>query len=763
MMTHRTLRWCLVSALLLSSLATACGEDDANETANITDNNGTTGGATSNATTGDTTPTSNTTTGGTTGGTTGETTTGPPPPPPPMRLTVTLDPALPIYRPGLKPLPVATIYDAAGELMESEQVAWSIEPPEAAQALENGRWEMLAEGDLVITGCTTTPGADGDPVCGSRDILVDAGAPRITLSSPQPGAELLAEESQSIVVSGTVTDTNGELTLFVNGDEVELSDAGEFTTEVTPVFGINHIELTATDGRQPIAAETAVDVLWSRDYLPVPEPTEANNTTRALLDGGIELRLGQQFLDDGEPLRIGAEDTEVTARDLAGIVELLLMELDITSQIPNPLADSDEISLAVTSIDVIDPVVSVDVVDGGLELFIRLSNLQVNTEGFFNFEGQELNLNGGIRASAAAYSRVRVEKANPEQELTVEIETLELAIEDAEGYFVSSEANAVFALAESFLRDLLEDTLVDALESSFLDAIPETLIDVIGELEQILANQQFDLDIDLLPPVALKLDGRLNRLETHLRSDLTAILDAEVSTDQPEVISDSRGIALSVAAGTAPPFFSSSRIQLGARMALINGLLHTLWRAGLFEIDAYTILPENLSFLLQSATLSARMPPLVTAARPDQSDRSLLVTLGQVEFTADFGLQQDVYGMLIRTSADVVFEDNALVLSINAEPNLVIWPISTTGDTVMFEPEALKILIEAEVWPLLADALAENLSIPLPAFDLGSLGDLAPSLSNFAPTLVEARPITIREGYLIFDGGLEGSVPVGGF
>ena len=53
--------------------------------------------------------------------------------------------------------------------------------------------------------------------------------------------------------------------------------------------------------------------------------------------------------------------------------------------------------------------------------------------------------------------------------------------------------------------------------------------------------------------------------------------------------------------------------------------------------------------------------------------------------------------------------------------------------------------------------------IPLPAFDLGSLGDLAPSLSNFAPTLVEARPITIREGYLIFDGGLEGSVPVGGF
>ncbi|MEL6178836.1 MAG: hypothetical protein AAFS10_07775, partial [Myxococcota bacterium] len=112
----------------------------------------------------------------------------------------------------------------------------------------------------------------------------------------------------------------------------------------------------------------------------------------------------------------------------------------------------------------------------------------------------------------------------------------------------------------------------------------------------------------------------------------------------------------------------------------------------------------------------------------------------------------------IRTSADLTFEDNALVLDIDSDLELIIWPLSTTGTTVMFEPEALAILIRAEVWPLLEDVIGENITIPLPAFDLSVLGDVAPALSDFAPVLVEDRPITVRDGYLIFDGGLDGTV-----
>ena len=195
----------------------------------------------------------------------------------------------------------------------------------------------------------------------------------------------------------------------------------------------------------------------------------------------------------------------------------------------------------------------------------------------------------------------------------------------------------------------------------------------------------------------------------------------------------------------------------GMGRRLQAGLLHTLWRSGILEVDASTILPSNLSFLIQSAAISGKLAPIMAPARPDETDSDALLTIGQLEFAADFGTQIDIYGMNISTGADVVFMNDAMTLIIDPNLKLEIWSISSTGEAAMFEADALKQLIEAEFWPTLTEALDQNLSIPMPSFEFG-LGSIAPTLSDFSPSLVEVRPIELRDGYLIFDGNLEGSV-----
>jgi len=94
--------------------------------------------------------------------------------------------------------------------------------------------------------------------CGSAGTEANAPPAEITLAitSPAPGAELLAADQPSIVVSGTVTTTDrahGALEAWVNGVQVDVTD-GAFTTQIAPEVGVNHIRVEGGDGsRRPSA------------------------------------------------------------------------------------------------------------------------------------------------------------------------------------------------------------------------------------------------------------------------------------------------------------------------------------------------------------------------------------------------------------------------------------------------------------------------------------------------------------------------------
>src|SRR5215510_1522188 len=186
----------------------------------------------------------------------------------------------------------------------------------------------------------------------------------LVITSPAPGAELVAAEHPTIAVSGTISTTDpaqGTPLAWVNGVRVDVK-AGAFTTELTPEVGINHIKVEGGDGiGEPVAQE--LDVMWAPAYLP-PQ----SGQTGFDLAGALELRLGQRFFDArllGTALDRSTDP--IVARDVASALELILWHVDLAGLITGGIhAGQGDASLDITipSVAPSDIVVDARIVDG---------------------------------------------------------------------------------------------------------------------------------------------------------------------------------------------------------------------------------------------------------------------------------------------------------------------------------------------------------------------------------------------------------------
>ncbi|HEY0987484.1 MAG TPA: hypothetical protein VGD80_10555, partial [Kofleriaceae bacterium] len=153
----------------------------------------------------------------------------------------------------------------------------------------------------------------------------------VAITSPTPGAELVAGERPSIVVTGTVATSDpsqGALEAWVNGERVQLKD-GAFTAEVTAEVGINHIKVEGGDGIADLVGQE-LDVLWVPGYL-----APLSGQTGFDIADALELRLGQRFFDArlfGTALDLSTNP--VVARDIAAALELILRHVNLASLLP---------------------------------------------------------------------------------------------------------------------------------------------------------------------------------------------------------------------------------------------------------------------------------------------------------------------------------------------------------------------------------------------------------------------------------------------
>lgn len=668
--------------------------------------------------------------------------------PQPAALEVFLQPGRAVYAPGLKLLPEARVYDQFGEVMEGQEVVWNVQPSEAATLQEDtGRYLLDAEGQTTFEGCI-------EEVCNQITILVDESAPSVVLTSPEPGAYLLASEHPTIQVQGQVADSHGDVLLYVNGNFVEPDASGDFSVELQPRFGINHIEILASDGLQDRDTIAGGDVLWAYDFL-----NPGGERAMFHVKHGLQLHLGQNFMDDGEPLTFEGENEEVRTRDLAGVLELLLYEIDFMGQIPNPVVDSEVLSLAVSDVRVEKPTIEVRVVDEGLELYIQASDVRVSTQGSFDFEGEGLDLRGAIYATLSAFVHIRLHKSAPESPYETSITSVEIALEEARPQFVDGEANAVFEFAEGALQTVLVGLVEEQILNSFIQDLPGVLEEAILSIESSLSGQSFDLSTGVGDPIQMDLGVRVHSLKASQDKHVLVAMDLEVDTQSLPLHADAPGAPLALPAGEHQvPFFSTRRIQVGLPLELLNGLLFTIWNAGILNLDVASFLPSELSFLIQEVELKSKLPPVMTAPQIDEGGSDLLLTLGQLEFAAQFAEQRDVYGINISVGVNIGLEEGSLVLTIDPEPQMKIWVVETDADASFFTPENLGNALRAQLWPQISGIFEESLAVKLPSLELGSsVGEIAPGLSNFTLQVVQESPIQVQDGFVIFEGNLEGT------
>lgn len=668
-------------------------------------------------------------------------------------LEVSITPPRALYNPNTVVQTAATVYDGRGAPMPAQAVTWSAEPADAVTE-QNPGFRLERPGAVTFKACTNANGMAGAPVCGTKRILVKKSVPAITITSPDPGAWLGDDGLDILTVAGSVTDPDGELRAFVNGQEVALDASGNFSTTLTPHFGINHIEVVATDGVSFNQQEAMLDVLWAPAWYAM---NNSGTQTAFHFDDGLVLDLGQRLFDDRQP---PAQVNESTYRtdDLADILALFIKNIDFMSQLPNPVLDSGGATLHIDALTFADPVVMLDLTDQGADLYIWVPQVEIQTTGQVSLDTQMLNLDGSITTDLAGFAALHISKPAPGADFVANVDQLNLALQNAESHFAAPEANAIFRLAESALRAKIEDILADTLRDQFIDQLPSLLSGALNSIEAQISGLSFDLDTGFTTPLTLGLNGKIDRFQTTYREAMTAVLSMDVAADQPPMFTHTPGIPMAAPYSSDLPLFRSSRAQVGVRLALLNGLLHTLWETGFLEIDLTDLMPEQYAALVQKAQLSTKLQPVLSRPRAGEP-YDFILSAGQMEIEAEMLAQVDTYAINIEVGILMSLENNAISLIIPDKPTLKVWEKSTTADATVLPKETIEMLILTEVWPQIEDTLRQGLSFELPVPSLSGLADLAPSMSALQVAFLPARPVTLRDGFIIFDIKLEGSIP----
>jgi hypothetical protein len=175
-----------------------------------------------------------------------------------------------------------------------------------------------AEGNYTFSVRLDAP---WDALTDDLTLTCDESGPVVTIPWPQRGETVLGQGG-FMTIEGTVIDAFGEVDTFtINGKKVTVASDGSFTTQLLPKWGVNLIDARAADGFGNLTKLTPT-YAYSSKYLSYVE----QNVQGVKQDDGLELLIGQDFLDDGD-------HDPAHPNDLATILEVLLGDLDLISLI----------------------------------------------------------------------------------------------------------------------------------------------------------------------------------------------------------------------------------------------------------------------------------------------------------------------------------------------------------------------------------------------------------------------------------------------
>ncbi len=635
----------------------------------------------------------------------------------------------------------ATAYDFAGRVIPGAKVSWSVEPPGIATIEPSGVMALLGEGQGFAVACV----AGGS--CGRAAFYVDAAPPSLVVEEPARGALLGGGNQRTIRVRGAAGDGGGHVSVRVNGVPVDLDADGNFTIDVEARFGVNRLEVTADDGVRRPAVRELREVLWAPSWIPTDE-------AGATIPGALELQLDQALLDRDGPLELPDGGGAVVLDELALVLGALLRLADPATLLGDlSFGDGDAMSLRADGARLGEPDVDLYFVPGGMEVFIRLPDMEISTSGHFVLEGERIALDGALHASLAAFARLRM---GLDGQLHVEVDDVSVAIEALAGDFVDPAADALIGTFGSRLRDAAEALTGEAVEGLLGDGLPalvsEGLVSLLGSIAEVPI--ELDPNIEGFTPVTLRLALSPSALELRRRASMRLALDARIGQQGAvRAPHEDPGVPELARPGARGP---GPGLSGGVRLELINGILHEVWRAGLLRLSPP--LPEQLAASLGRVDIDGVLPPVVAPAPPG-SAYPLELQIGELRLETHPMMAEvgDVYAISIRAGLGIRVVGGRFELAVSEDPDVSAVLLAQAGVRAVLPPDVLATLLEAVVWPQLQEALAGGLSLGFDPVEVDpeSLQRIAPRLQGLTVSTRFGLDPAFEGDHVVLEGGLD--------
>ncbi len=667
----------------------------------------------------------------------------PPPAARPAFVELTLAPRQPLYTQAETPQAVPTVYDRLGREIPLDQVALRLDVQPAAMGAVDaaGVVTFAREGQGAVRACVV-----GTDLCGRAPFFVDDGAPSLVVTAPAPGT--LIEGAPVIQVVGQA---DPGAAVFVNEVAVAVDAQGAFQTELPAVFGYNRVDVVADDGVRRPPARVVREALYAPVVLPATD-------TGVELPDALRVRIDQRLLDTGDAAPPPDEAGAVAVPDLAGLVEVFLARLELIGLVPNPLSDSASLSLRVVGVEPGEPDCTLLFTEDGLEIFLRLSDLTLRTEGFVEIEGERFDLGGAIRVTAAAVASVQV-LAGPDGAPTLQILTADVALERLSGDMADSTAQALLDTFGSLVRTVLEGAARDLVDDVVQQAVPDFLALGLGDALDPL--RAIPLDVEASPPlpaIAVDLGFELSAPVIEARSGLSLGLSGAVRQRVPVAAPYPVAGVPAESLDSEPPWPAAGGLALAVRLSTVNALAHAVWQQGALTLDLTEVVPEQLRALIREARVDARLPPLVVATPPG-SPALFELQLGELDLYlrgARSGDTPDHYVLSVRAGLLLEVGEGGIRFNVAERADIRVALVDYSGARPAFEADLLAQILEPIVWGQVREAVGEGLSLALDPIVVGpdTYGAFAPSIQA-----IEVRPDfpaapVVRRGWFVLPAGL---------
>jgi hypothetical protein len=534
----------------------------------------------------------------------------------------------------------------------------------------------------------------------------------VVCESPADASMLTVAAGSGLTFKGRAAHPTGIGSVTINGAPVAVGADGSFSAPITAQFGINFVDVVATNAVGEASPATctflAADGFAAED---------------ALLDDDVSLRLAQAAVDDGS--RAGAVDSfgDVLAVVLnsQGLVSTLNASLNGANPLKPLSCDQTVLGVCVLSsgIDYVNGSIGVSgpntsaltLIDGGLDSQIAAMAASLSLRVRGQVAGIPYDTTGSLSLSSIAVGMildVGVNAGRPQVSVrsgsvSITVGPISTSFSGLDGFVL----NTIVSLANGTIRNLVANTLQSFIVSNFAGVLDDTI--------SMVTLPTGSVDVPRIGEpgvVTLDLAGESSSLSVSPTRALFGF-GTRVTAAVPGHAIPSLGIALPAGALLRDADGAAMPVAISLHTGAINQALHALWRGGLLQtpIDVGSLAGVPPGTVAMIDTL---LPPVVSAGAGSELD----LRAGAVHVTLTVpGLLDDPVSFVVggEVSATVAAAGDALKLT-----NVTIGALHVGA--VDASLEGARLALVQDVAPVLLQQLVDSAlagaagAVTIPAF-----------------------------------------------